>query len=309
MNSVLIVNHNIQNCGVYQYGKRVADICIKSKLFDFYYLEATSSDELFSTINEKNPSVIIYNYLPSTMPWISNSIFDRIRNLGIKQGNIIHNSEFSGFDFYLHQNPYYQNNNNNFALLRPLFEYTPKEIKKKTDIIQIGTFGFSGQHKFVHEICRAVDEEFLDEEVQLNLHITKGFYASNDIFEEIKSECLSIIKGSNIRLNFTNNFLTNEGMLDFLFNNDLNIFFYENYSFYNGISSTIDYGLSVQTPIAICKSNMFSHIMDTNPSICVEDSNLIDIINNGFEPLQEKYNSWSHEKFILNIENIIEKII
>jgi hypothetical protein len=98
-------------------------------------------------------------------------------------------------------------------------------------------------------------------------------------------------------------------MLDFLFNNNLNIFFYENYSFYNGISSTIDYALSVQTPIAICKSNMFSHIMDTNPSICVEDSNLIDIINNGFEPLQEKYNSWSHENFILNIENIIEKII
>jgi hypothetical protein len=309
MNSVLIVNHNIQNCGVYQYGKRVADICIKSKFFDFYYLEATSSDELFSTINEKNPSIIIYNYLPSTMPWITNSIFDRIGNLGIKQGNIIHNSEFSGFDFYLHQNPYYQNNNNNFALLRPLFKYSPKKIKKETDVIQIGTFGFSGRHKFIHEICRAVDEEFVDKKIQLNLHITKGFYDSNDIFEQIKSECLSIVNASNIKLNFTNNFLTNEEMLDFLFNNDLNIFFYENYSFYNGISSTIDYALSVQTPIAICKSNMFSHIMDTNPSICVEDSNLIDIINNGFEPLQEKYNSWSHEKFILNIENIIKKII
>jgi hypothetical protein len=98
-------------------------------------------------------------------------------------------------------------------------------------------------------------------------------------------------------------------MLDFLFNNDLNIFFYENYSFYNGISSTIDYALSVQKPIAICKSNMFSHIMDVNPSICVEDSDLIEIINNGFEPLQEKYNEWSHEKFVDNIETIIKKII
>jgi hypothetical protein len=49
--------------------------------------------------------------------------------------------------------------------------------------------------------------------------------------------------------------------------------------------------------------------MDVNPSICVEDSDLIEIINNGFEPLREKYNLWSHESFILNIENIIEKII
>jgi hypothetical protein len=309
MDSVLIVNHNVQNCGVYQYGKRVADICTKSKLFNFVYLEATSLDELFSTIKESNPSIIIYNYLPSTMGWINPAIFDKIRSLGIKQGNIIHNTEFNGFDFYLHQNPYYHNHNNNFALLRPLFEYVPKKTDRRSDAIQIGTFGFGGQHKFIHEICRIVDEEFVDKEVDLNLHITKGFYSSDDPFEEIKDDCQKIVNNSNIKLNLTNNFLTNEGMLDFLFNNDLNIFFYENYSFYNGISSTIDYALSVQKPIAICKSNMFSHIMDVNPSICVEDSDLIEIINNGFEPLQEKYNEWSHEKFVDNIETIIKKII
>jgi hypothetical protein len=309
IHNILIVNHNIQNCGVYQYGKRVADICAKSKLFNFIYLEATSSDELFLTIKESNPSLIIYNYLPSTMPWITNSIFNDIRSLGIKQGNIIHNSEFGGFDFQLHQNPYYPNNSNNFALLRPLFEYIPKEVKRESNSIQIGTFGFGGQHKFIHEICRAVDEEFVDKEVELNLHITKGFYSSDDPFEEIKNDCQRIMSNSNIKLNITNNFLTNEGMLDFLFNNDLNIFFYENYSFYNGISSTIDYALSVQKPIAICKSNMFSHIMDCDPSICVEDSDLIEIINNGFKPLQQKYNSWSHKKFVDNIENIIKKII
>lgn len=309
MDSVLIVNHNVENCGVYQYGKRVADISAKSKLFNFVYLEATSSEELFLTIKESNPSVIIYNYLPSTMPWLHPSIFDEIRSLGIKQGNIIHNTEFNGFDFYLHQNPYYQNHNNNFALLRPLFEYTPKETKRKSDTLQIGTFGFGGQHKFIHEICRVVSEEFVDKEVELNLHITKGFYSSVDSFEEIKTECQKIVNTSNVKLNLTNNFLTNEGMLDFLFDNDLNIFFYENYSFYNGISSTIDYALSVQKPIAICKSNMFSHIIDVNPSICVEDMDLIDIINNGFEPLQEKYNEWSHERFVDNIESIIKKII
>ena len=140
-------------------------------------------------------------------------------------------------------------------------------------------------------------------------YITRGFYSTNDIFEEIKTECLNITNKSNIKLNFTNNFFTNQDMLNFLFNNDLNIFFYENYSFYNGISSTIDYALSVQKPIAICKSNMFSHIVDVKPSICVEDSDLIEIINNGFEPLKEKYDSWSHKNFIDNMEMIIEKLL
>jgi len=308
-NNILIVNHNVENCGVYQYGKRVADICHKSKHFNFHYIEITTTDELFLNIEDKSPSVIIYNYLPSTIPCITSVILDKIRSMGIIQGNIVHNTELFGFDFYLHQNPYYKNNHNNFSLLRPLFEYTPNRKERKNDTIHIGTFGFSGHHKFVNEICRAVNEEFADRKVQLNLHITKGFYSSEDFFEEIKTECLSNIGNSNIKLKFTNNFLTNEGMLDFLFNNDLNIFFYENYSFYNGISSTIDYALSVKKPIAICKSNMFSHIMDVTPSICVEDSDLIEIINNGFEPLMKKYNSWSHENFVNNIENILEKII
>ena len=67
----------------------------------------------------------------------------------------------------------------------------------------------------------------------------------------------------------------------------------------------IDYALSVQKPIAINKSNMFSHILDATPSICVEDNYLKDIIKNGFAPLHEKYNSWTNENFIHNIESII----
>ncbi|NBP01134.1 MAG: hypothetical protein EBU90_13555, partial [Proteobacteria bacterium] len=67
--------------------------------------------------------------------------------------------------------------------------------------------------------------------------------------------------------------------------------------------------LSVKKPIAICRSNMFSHIIDVTPSICVEDTDLVDIMNNGFLPLQEKYDSWSHKNFIDNIEMIVEKLL
>lgn len=49
----------------------------------------------------------------------------------------------------------------------------------------------------------------------------------------------------------------------------------------------IDYALAVQNPIAINRSNMYSHILDVEPSICVEDNYLIDIIKNGFTPLQK----------------------
>lgn len=308
MKNVLFVNNDIQNCGVYQYGKRVSDICSKSKAHNFNSIEISSSQELFYYLEKNKLDVIVYNYVQSNMPWLNGDILNYIRGKNIIQGNIIHNAEYGGFDFYLHQNPYYPSNGNNFAIPRPLFDYVPtKNIKKDDGLIRIGTFGFSGQHKFVHEICRAVNEEFVNQEVELNLHITKGC-ASADIFEEIKDECLSSIPNKNIKINFSNHFLSNQELLDFLFCNDLNIFFYENYSFYNGISSTIDYALSVKKPIAICKSNMFSHIMDVQPSICVEDSDLFEIINNGFDPLLEKYESWSHENFIHTIDLIIDKL-
>lgn len=308
--NVLLVNNNIKNCGVYQYGKRIGDICLKSKIIKFKYVEISSSNELFSFIEEINPDVIIYNYVPSNMSWLNFDILECIRNKNIKQGNIIHNAEYSGFDFYLHQNPYYHSSDeNNFTLLRPLFDYIPaKDFKKDEDVIKIGTFGFGGNHKFVHEICRLVNEEFTDDNVQLNLHITKN-WVSLDIFEEVKNQCIDTITNQNIKLNITNEFLSNQKMLDFLYNNDLNIFFYENYSFYNGISSTIDYAMSVKKPIAICKSNMFSHIMDVQPSICVEDIDLHDIIKNGFSPLQEKYDSWTTKKFLNKMEQIIEKVV
>jgi hypothetical protein len=113
---------------------------------------------------------------------------------------------------------------------------------------------------------------------------------------------------TNIKLNITTNFITDDEILDFLYKNDLNIFLYENYQFYNGISSTIDYALSVRKPLAICRSNMFSHIYDVDPSICIENNSLSQIIKNGFGPLQEKYDSWTHNKFINTLEKIIISI-
>ena len=53
---------------------------------------------------------------------------------------------------------------------------------------------------------------------------------------------------------------------------------------------------------------MFSHIIDVNPSICVEDTPLLDIISNEFTPLENKYTLWTNDKFIDKIEKIIGEV-
>ncbi len=309
--NIFVINHSVKNCGVYQYGKRFGNIAKKSKHHNFIYLEIDSESEFHNFYIKYKPKAIIYNYLSGTMPWLTEEIVQSYRNIGVKQYLIVHNVGYSRFfDYYLHQNPYHDRiDSNNFALARPLFDYIPTQIKKESsDILHIGSFGFGFRVKYFDQICRIINQQLSYKQVQINLHLTSSHFCpnANDI-DSIKKDCLNAITHDNIKLNMTHDFLTDQQMLDFLYNNDLNIFFYQNYSGYNGISSTVDYALSVKKPLAICRSNMFSHILDVQPSICVENNSLLNIINNGFTPLEEKYNSWTNEKFIHTLENIIQK--
>lgn len=307
--NIFIVNNSEQNCGVHQYGKRFGNIASKSKKYNFMYFEINSESEFISKFGEHKPQAIIYNYLSGTMPWLSGGLIQACREQGVKQYTIVHNSHYHGFDYYLHQNPYHPNvDDTNFALARPLFDYKSSNVKSNDDILHIGSFGFGLTCKSIDKICELINEQLSYRKVQINLHLTEAHFCPNaDTISSIKQDCLNAITHDNIKLNTTHKFLTNDEMLDFLSKNDLNIFFYEKYQHYNGISSTIDYALSVKKPIAICRSNMFAHIWDVHPSICVENNSLINIINNGFDPLEEKYNSWTNEQFIYTLETIIEK--
>tara|TARA_R110000868_G_scaffold409778_1_gene696010 strand:- start:4547 stop:5491 length:945 start_codon:yes stop_codon:yes gene_type:complete len=307
--TIFLINHSVENCGVYQYGKRVAGVLNKSENYNFKYLELNDFEVFMTHVNEDKPTVIIYNHLTGTMPWFTNDTSQIIRGMGIKQGLLVHNVNYETFfDFYLHQDPNYQDNENNYHILRPLFEYDVPEDQDGS-IIRIGTFGFGFKVKEYDKICEMVNNDFANDSVELNLHLTISHFCPNeDVINQLRRQCVDKITNPNIKLNITTEFMTDRGVLDFLNKNDLNVFFYHKYTSYNGISSVIDYALSAKKPIAICKSNMFSHIWDTQPSICVEDNNLKTILSNGFGSLNGKYNEWSNENFIKNVETTIKKI-
>ncbi len=306
---VLILNHSVNNCGVYQYGKRLGSILCNSKDIDFRYNEIDSYDDLLSSINTLHPEAIVYNCVPGTLPWLTPDVVNEIRKYGIRQGLIVHNSGYQTFfDFYIHQNPYYIEHENNFSIPRLLFNFTPYDIEPNPRL-QIGTFGFGFNVKHIEDICSCVNNEFYARDVDINLHLTSAHFAKDQSrWEPIYNECLRRVSSPSIKINLTTEFIPDIDMLNFLYKNDLNIFFYEKYSNYNGISSSIDYALSVRKPIAICKSNMFAHISDVKPSICIEDNSLQTIINNGFTPLVEKVALWSNDNLINKFNKIISNV-
>jgi hypothetical protein len=310
MRKVLFVNHIEFACGVQQFAKRIARIFQEnSTKYEVYSLECSNINDFAGAVNQCKPEIIIYNYLPETMPWFNPGILNQLRNHGVKQGLIVHNMGYAHwFDFYLHQIPEYPENGNNYSILRPLFTYNKPPVDRNDGKIKIGSFGLGFKTKQWDKICELVNRQF-DEEVDLHLHLTTSYFFPNtQELEEIKVACQNQITKPNIHLSFSGDFWDDNTLLDFLGDNDLNIYLYKYYDNYNGISGVTDYMMSVRKPIAICKTNMFSHINHVKPSICVEDNSLKQIIKNGFAPLQPYHDVWSHKKFAEHLDKILDKI-
>lgn len=311
MNRVLITNHKEQACGVYQYGKRVAFILTSSadSEFEYYYREISSKEEYLQILKEIDPKIIVHNYLNITMPWFDQECLNKGREIAALQGLLVHNIGYAAcFDFYLHQNPDYPQNGDNYPICRPLFSFPQNYQYPKNTIPIIGTFGFGFLMKRYENIVSLVNEQF--EEAEIKLHLTKSKFFPNDgELAKIAELCRQAITKEGIKLTITDDFKTDDEILEFLAGNDLNIFLYQNYNNYNGISSVIDYALSVDRPIAVCKSNMFSHINNNGCSICVENSSLKDIMNNGSGVLKEFKNSWSQDSFRKSFSQNLQSVL
>ena len=71
---ILFVSHPEKHCGVHEFGSAVAAVLKSSLLYDFIYTECGSLQALNTAISNFNPSLIIYNYHISTLPWLTQKI-------------------------------------------------------------------------------------------------------------------------------------------------------------------------------------------------------------------------------------------
>lgn len=321
---VLVVNHKVKNCGVYQYGKRFSSILTSEKYIEinnkytYFYLESDTELELITWVDAHSPDIIIYNHLTGTMPYVNQDIVSEFRKRNIIQGTIVHNVGYSTFfDFYLHQDPNFIDVDQNYHIFRPLFDNTDGSQEsyhatlEERKCLKIGSFGFGFNVKRYDELCSIVNYQLSkkDFKVIINLHLTLSHFCDNtQMLQDVIASCKNQITSKNIELNVTTNFITDEEVLSFLNDNDLNVFLYHNYGGYNGISSVIDYALSSSRPFAVCKSNMFSHVNSVTPSICIEDSSLEDILKNGRKSIDHLAEKWSQKNFKKRLDQVLEKV-
>jgi hypothetical protein len=118
---------------------------------------------------------------------------------------------------------------------------------------------------------------------------------------QILKTCELLNKNGN-ELTVTENYMSNYELLSWLNESTLNCFFYDSKQSL-GISSVIDYALSVKVPLAITRCDMFRHIIDDE--ILIEKNTLVDIIEKGVTPLLKFKKNWNGKSFGENFDNII----
>ena len=307
--TVLFINHPEKECGVHQFGENIFTAIRTSAAYRFIYCECSGKDQLKQFICSHKPAAIIYNYYPSTMPWLNrrinrNNILPHIGIIHEVTQERVNEANKTLFDFHISPDP-------TVLLTNPIVFKTGRLIPPYTDAtappseLTIGSFGFGTSGKGYTKIIETVQQEFDEATIRINIPFARFGDADGHGAKAYAMACSRLIRKPGILLKITHEFLSQKEVLDFLAGNTLNCFFYEE-NRNRGISSVIDNALAVNKPLAITRSNMFRNVTATKPSICIEDSSLNEIMHNGVAPLQQYKNEWTAANLCWDYERIIK---
>ena len=299
--NLLFLNHEKSQCGVYNYGVRLYDIWKKSENITFTYKEINTLDD-YNVIVFDDYKYILYNYHPTTMKWLSS---DTITNNTINIG-ILHECSPNMFHYCI---------NTQSDITRPIFTDIPISIISTNDNIIhflnygmdsnipiIGSFGFGFTNKGFDKIIKYTNEQYDEAIVKIIMPYSEFGDKTGEISRQISKLCNNLEIKPTIKVMIIHDFLDDNDILHFLSKNTINVFLYD-YMYGRGISSAIDFALSVDTPLAISDSYMFRHIYDD--SICLYKTLFQDCMSNSI-PIIKKYRDiYSHKNSIEFIENYI----
>jgi hypothetical protein len=305
--SILFLNHSKQQCGVYQYGKRLFEILQKTG--NYRYAEIETVEEYQRAITSS--STIIYNYHQSTMPWLNrDTIQKEVMNIGIP-----HESPEFLFDIVVDIDPTAPESVSRYSIPRPIYEnvdamletYTPSPSIKafieysREGVPVFGSFGFGFLNKGFYRLVQLIDATY--DAAIIKLIIPSAHFDPNrdHTTNTMRQICENLPRKSSIQLMITHEFVSNEDLLLFLRSNTANLFLYDKLEG-RGISSALDYALSVETPLAISDSHMFRHIYSDD--ICVYKRLIRDCFKHSRAHCNPFLQSYSHDALIAKMDKI-----
>src|SRR5260221_795795 len=305
-------NYAVPNCGVHQYAANLFEALRASTKLQFVYFPISSLAELDELVRSATCKALFVNYHPQTMPFLN---IRAKRRYSIPVAAIMHEMTQAEadamadglFQYYVMGDPTLAENNPRvFKTGRLIPEFQSAQPMPKE--LTFGSFGFSVGSKGFTRLIDVVQQEFDDATIRVNIPPNGIIDVDAKQAKRVADACSARIWKPGIKFSATHDFLTQDGLLEFLAGNTLNSFLYD-YLPKAGISSAVDQALTVRRPVAITRSVMFRHLFDLSPPITIENASLHEIIGRGIEPYADLLREWSPANLVARYEQIVDTML
>lgn len=312
---VLFTNHSQQQCGVYQYGARTAQILESDPRYLLMYSEVDNEQQLASAVEQFNPDVVLMNWALGTQPWVSPAMIDAIPCKKVIFYHDDFNEQLKSFraDAFIvgsqdEDDPSRPVENKYYVLPRPIVE-RDIIVKPRGDIITVGSFGTGSTRKGFQDVVSRVCAEY--DEAIINFHITGAYfdYSNGATALYVSDLCRQHVTKPGVQLNITNDFITDEELALRLQQNDINIFMYNHeVPSFAGIASSLDFPVGWGGPIATNGNIMFRHVLKDYPEINLDNYTIEEVLSLGNKVSLELRDQWSNQNLRDKMYQIIQEI-
>lgn len=305
MKIVGILTGSKQDCGIYYYARNLHNMLKQSNQNRYILLTCDSEIEMKKLIQEYNLDLVIYNWHPSTMRWLTQSTID---NTSIRQFMIIgHEGRFEtrhfyNLEHYITIDVTAPDTEKVHPGVRPVVIYDDIQYFPPSDILTIGTSGIGQHNKNLPTIIKIINQQF-DEYVKLNVHFSPGFYTplKDQGIINLIEQCKKLAK-KNVEIIYTIEKFSEYDLIKWLNGNDINIYFYEHFDAV-GVSGSTDRALSARKPIGVNTSNFFRHIISDD--INIEKTPIKEIVAKGLTPIEKYYTMWNINTLLKQYDGLV----
>ncbi|HEY5405616.1 MAG TPA: hypothetical protein VIJ92_00950 [Ginsengibacter sp.] len=303
----LFVNNRRAQDSIYESGLMVYNCLKLSGKYSLDYIEIDYENKFIPL----GYHFYFFNYHPSTMGWMDTSQLKKLKSIVITMilevlpGDPFVMCPDNHFNGYCVIDPTLKIKKKKiFVFPRPLdslnFDIQPYQQK---EIPVIGSFGFATKGKGFQHVVEAVNKEFDEAVVKINIPFGDFVPDSKKYASYLEDICTERAK-EGVRVIITHDYMSKEKLIEWCSQNTLNCFLYDRNL--PGLAATTDQAIVSGRPLIVSKNDTFRHILayiPSYPAISLKES-----IDKSIPWVKQMQQDWSSKTFVVLFENMIEKL-
>ena len=302
----LFINNKKARDSIYESGLMVFNCLKLSDKYDLDYIEINIDHRTIPL----GYNFYFFNYHPSTMAWMNTSKLKKIPGLIITMVlEVLPDDPFvmcpdNHFHGYCVLDPTIKTRNKKiFSFPRPLETVNDIQPYNEKPIPVIGSFGFATKGKGFHHVVEAVNKEFDQAVVRINIPYGDFVPESKEYANFLADLCKQKAKHG-IEVIVTHDYMEKKDLIDWCAKNTLNCFLYDRNI--PGLAATTDQAIVSGRPLAISKNDTFRHILVYLPPY--PEMSLKDSITKSIPWIRQMQKDWSPREFSLKFEEMLSHL-